>query len=264
MGDYGVTVKSLNSTRTPAHPLPALSVLVTGFGPFKTNAVNASYLVASALPPLFTYTSKTESGLFERSVYIHVHPSSIPVAYSAVRSTLPEILTQFADTHGGRRPDLVIHIGIASARPYYSVEVQAHRDDYNITDINGELGYEDGEKIWKEMGLPPILTPGSTKAEEKGSAITPYPPNEHFLQTWKAFAPPDLDIRLSHDAGHYLCDFIYYTSLSLAQLQDQDRNVLFLHVPASPEEAAIERGRKIALALMKTMATCWVDEKHAT
>lgn len=169
------------------------------------------------------------------------------------------ILEEFAAAHHGRRPDLVIHLGIASPRLYYSVEALAHRDDYNITDIHGRSGYEDGEKRWREMELPPILKPGPAAEEQKGS----YPPDEHLLKTWRSLAPAGTDLRISHDPGHYLCDFIYYTSLSLAMLEGNDRNVLFLHVPGASEDADVERGTKIALALIKTMVTCWIDEKHS-
>jgi pyrrolidone-carboxylate peptidase len=169
------------------------------------------------------------------------------------------ILEEFAASHGGRRPDLIIHIGIASPRPYYSVETLAHRDDYNITDIEGRSGYLDGEKRWRELGLPPILTPGCV--DDDPSSASPYQPDEHFLDTWQSFAP-ESDLRLSKDAGHYLCDFIFYTSMSLALCEGHDRNVLFLHVPGASEDANIEQGRVVTLALVKTMVACWLDKKH--
>ncbi|KAJ5585496.1 Peptidase C15 pyroglutamyl peptidase I [Penicillium hispanicum] len=265
MGDCGPAVSPQHATPVgnPAHPTPTpheISVLITGFGPFKTNLVNASYLIASSLPPSFTFPK--EEPAVERRISLHVHPAPLPVVYASVRESLPLILDEFAASHGGRRPDLVIHIGIASPRPYYSVETLAHRDNYTITDINGCSGYEDGEKRWKEMGLPTILSPG--RAIKNGpDAAGPHPPNDHFLQAWKSFAPSGLDLRISHDAGHYLCDFIFYTSLSLAFQQGQDRNVLFLHVPGASQDADIDRGRKITLALIKAMVTCWIDEKHS-
>ncbi|KAJ5102669.1 Peptidase C15 pyroglutamyl peptidase I [Penicillium argentinense] len=263
MGDFGAVTQT--QTSTPAGtPCPAptsreISVLITGFGPFKTNLVNASYLIASSLPSSFAYPTK--DGI-DRRVSLHVHPTPIPVAYATVRETLPTILEEYAAAHDNRRPDLIIHIGIASPRLYYSVESLAHRDDYNITDINGRSGYEDGEKRWRGLGLPPILKPGPADPSTPGVLSNPSPPGDHFLECWKELAPPDTDIRISHDAGHYLCDFIYYTSMSLAFRAGHDRNVLFLHVPGASEDANIERGRKVAIALIKSMVTCWIDEKH--
>jgi pyrrolidone-carboxylate peptidase len=227
--------------------------------PFKTNLVNASYLIASSLPSSFLFPSKDQDS-DPRRVSLHVHPTPIPVAYATVREALPLILEEFAANHGGRRPDLIIHIGIAAPRQYYSVESLAHRDDYNITDINGRPGYVDGEKRWKGLGLPPILIPG--RATDDPSSASPYQPDDQFLETWRSFAP-ESDLRISKDAGHYLCDFIFYTSMSLAQLQGQDRNILFLHVPGGSEDANIEQGRVVTLALIKAMVACWFDKKHS-
>ncbi|KAJ5504730.1 Peptidase C15 pyroglutamyl peptidase I [Penicillium fimorum] len=254
MGDYGTVPHILPTIGSPPQP-KEISVLITGFGPFKTNLVNASYLIASSLPSSFLFPDDSDS----RQVSLYVHPTPIPVAYATVRETLPLILEEFATSHDGHRPDLIIHIGIAAPRQYYSVETLAHRDDYNITDINGHSGYVDGEKRWKGLGLPPILTPG--RATDDPSSASPYQPEDQFLETWRSFAPKS-DLRISKDAGHYLCDFIFYTSMSLAHLQGQDRNVLFLHVPGGSEDADIEQGRVVTLALIKSMVICWLDKKH--
>ncbi|KAJ5670049.1 uncharacterized protein N7477_005412 [Penicillium maclennaniae] len=260
MGDYGPAAPSVHSTPvdSPAQPQPIpseISVLITGFGPFKTNLVNASYLIASSLPSSFDFSSPKGAN---RRVSLHVHPTPISVAYATVREALPNILKEYAAQHGGR-PDIVLHIGIASPRPYYSVESLAHRDGYFITDIQGRTGFEDGERRWKELGLPPTLTPGSESGKEG-----PYPPDDHFLETWRSHAPPETDLRISEDPGHYLCDFIFYTSLSLALMEGQDRNVVFLHVPAASQDADIDLGRNIAMALIKTLVTCWIDENRSS
>ncbi|EPS32015.1 hypothetical protein PDE_06974 [Penicillium oxalicum 114-2] len=274
MGDYGPAVPPTDSSPV-GHPSPSpqgstdISVLITGFGPFKTNLVNASHLIASSLPPFLNFAAKSEDGSVERRVNLNVYPSPIRVAYATVREMMPQILDEYAATHNGQRPDLILHIGIASPRPYYSVESLAHRDDYVITDVDGEKGFEQGEKRWREMGLPPILAPGlATENDVKNAGrsgsqkVMPYPPDEHFLHVWKANAPRFLDLRISRDPGHYLCDFIFYTSLALAKMQGADRSVLFLHVPGGAADHDIERGREVALALIKTMVTCWIDDKR--
>lgn len=188
-----------------------------------------------------------------------MHPTPIAVAYATVRESMPLILEEFAASNAGRRPDLIIHIGIAAPRPYYSVETLAHRDDYIITDVEGRAGWEDGEKLWRQLDLPPVLIPG--RASEDPSSPSSYQPDEQFLDVWRSFAP-QADLRISKDAGHYLCDFIFYTSLSLAHQQGRDRNILFLHVPGTSEDADIEQGRVVALALIKAMVTRWIDTKH--
>ncbi|KAJ5489457.1 hypothetical protein N7539_004347 [Penicillium diatomitis] len=282
MGDYGPAVPPTESSPAGQHsPSPStstdISVLITGFGPFKTNLVNASYLIASSLPPSLDFSSgKGDDGSTERRITLNVYHSPIRVAYATVREMVPRILEEYAATHDGQRPDLILHIGIASPRPYYSVESLAHRDDYVITDVDDQKGYEEGEKRWRELGLPPILAPGlateedikgvrrsvSEESEQPFHRVVPYPPDDHFLHVWKSNAPRFLDLRISRDPGHYLCDFIFYTSLAAAKLQGADRNVLFLHVPGGAADHDIERGRNVALALIKTMVTCWIDDKR--
>lgn len=173
-----------------------------------------------------------------------------------------------------------MHIGIASTRKFYSVETQAHRDNYRITDVDGKLGYEDGEKMWKDKGLPAVLKPGPADTPQqdgkststllaapalsvetnKRPLVIPYPADGHFLQTWKSYAPPGTDIRLSEDAGRYLCEFIFYSSLSQALEEGRDRSVLFFHVPSGTDDKTLDNGLKAAVALIKAMVTCWIDE----
>lgn len=205
-----------------------------------------------------------------RRISLHVHPAPIPVAYSSVRTMMPEILEDYAKEHDGRRPDLIIHMGIASTRRHYSVETQAHRDSYHLSDVKGRSGYEDGEKIWKELDLPAVLEPGlasETTGEENAKPtdtttprVHPHPPDSNFLSAWKSFCPPDTDIRLSTDAGRYLCEFIFYTSMAIALREQKDRNVVFFHVPALCEDEDIALGREVAMGLIKTLVTRWIDE----
>ncbi|PLB55416.1 peptidase C15, pyroglutamyl peptidase I-like protein [Aspergillus steynii IBT 23096] len=284
MGDYGPDV-SLSKTQVPANPPrfaaepDEISVLVTGFGPFKTNLVNASYLIASSLPPSIDLPTTDASGSVSRRVSIHTHPSPIPVAYSTVRESIPVILEDFAKNHGGRRPDIVMHMGIAAMRNFYSVETQARRDAYHMSDIKGKGGYEDGEKLWRELGLPAVLQAGRatdlkpTSADSNvqsttedslqalRSSLTPCPPNDELLGLWKSFAPAGTDLRISDDAGRYLCEFIYYTSLSHAYREGHDRNVVFFHVPGACGDDAIQEGKEAAIALIKSLVTYWTDRK---
>ncbi|PYI11393.1 peptidase C15, pyroglutamyl peptidase I-like protein [Aspergillus sclerotiicarbonarius CBS 121057] len=276
MGDYGQAVSSLTAQVPGSNPPSSvtdsdeISVLVTGFGPFKSNLVNASYLIASSLPSAFTFspTPSKNSDATPRRVSIHVHPSPIPVAYSTVSTTIPAILDDYVKAHG-RRPDIVLHMGIAGMRKFYSVETKAHRDGYVMSDIKGRAGYEDGEKHWRELDLPLMLKAGPVTESEEISVIAspekghliPRPPDDNFLVAWKTFCPPETDARISTDAGRYLCEFIFYTSLAQAYHGGHDRNVSFLHVPATCLDEDIELGKEVAIALIKALVTSWSDEQ---
>ncbi|KAE8373090.1 hypothetical protein BDV26DRAFT_272836 [Aspergillus bertholletiae] len=261
MGDFGppetgVTGFAPSSVANPDD----ISVLVTGFGPFKTNLVNASYLIASSLPRSLDLSGS--SGPASHRISIHVHPTPIPVAYSTVRTSIPAILEDYAKSHGGRRPDIVLHMGIAASRSYYAIETRANRDSYHLSDVKGRIGYEDGEKVWREQHLPPVLQagPATDPANVAQKNLNPQPPNDEFLSAWKSFVPPETDVRISQDAGRYLCEFIFYTSLAEAFRQGQHRNVVFFHVPGACANEDIEKGVDVASGLIKALATCWVRE----
>ena len=63
------------------------------------------------------------------------------------------------------------------------------------------------------------------------------------------------DVRPSSDAGYFLCDFIYYTGLLEYWKRDPtgDRPVVFLHVPGGHAKKDIEKGTKVAEALLKAL-----------
>ena len=201
-------------------------------------------------------------------VSIHVHPTPVPVSYSTIRTLIPVILEEYAKTHGGRQPDIVVHMGIAATRNYYSVETQAHRDAYYLPDINGRSGFQDGEMHWRSLGLPPTLSAGrSTDIPATSATATtspdsnPHPPDDRFLDVWRSFGPPEADLRVSRDAGRYACEFILYTSLALAFQKGENRSVAFLHVPGSCYDEDIELGRSVAIAFIKALVECWFDRK---
>jgi pyrrolidone-carboxylate peptidase len=62
-----------------------------------------------------------------------------------------------------------------------------------------------------------------------------------------------LDLRISEDAGRYLCDYIYYSSLAHLEKAGQERKVLFLHVPSDASEHSIAVGRELVLQLVRAM-----------
>ena len=69
----------------------------------------------------------------------------------------------------------------------------------------------------------------------------------------------DQDLRISTDAGHYLCDFIYFTSLVEYWRRNPNgpRPVIFLHVPGRYENEDVESGRAVTVGLIKALAISW-------
>lgn len=63
------------------------------------------------------------------------------------------------------------------------------------------------------------------------------------------------DVRPSNDAGRFLCEFLYYTSLVEYWRRDPSlrRPVMFLHVPGRIEDIDIATGRKVTMGLIGAM-----------
>jgi pyroglutamyl-peptidase len=164
-------------------------------------------------------------------VRILVHPEPVNVAYKTVRGLVPRLW----DTP---RIDYMIHIGMATSRKFYSVERRGHRDGYEMRDVDGELldDMVDGKKEWE--GLPKEL-------------LTDINVDDAWRR-WRA-ALPDADIRISEDAGRYLCDYIYYSSLAHLFRKGQERRVVFLHIPVESNDAAVKAGVEITLELIRAL-----------
>ncbi|OAA64813.1 Peptidase C15, pyroglutamyl peptidase I-like protein [Cordyceps fumosorosea ARSEF 2679] len=247
------------------------TILVTGFGPFRAQyPVNPSWEIARSLPAylpplrakdLAARPPPSADGADDNlpAVRILVHPEPIRVTYENVRALVP---TFWDGTYGSGgedgqqqapRIDAAVHIGMASARPQYALERRAHRTGYLKPDVDGELlederpGRRDPGAGWIWEGLP----------DELDSALD----IPGVYQRWKDLGSPDMDLRISDDPGRYLCDFIYYSSLATLRRQERPGKVCFFHVPADASDLAVERGRDLALNLIRSIAETEIAER---
>ncbi|TPX06990.1 uncharacterized protein E0L32_011058 [Thyridium curvatum] len=303
-----------------------LTVLITGFGPFKENYPrNPSWEIVSRLPdyipPLrakLASNPTTPHATIARAAGEHippvrllVHPEPVRVSYAVVRplvprlwagqGTAPELLSspsssRLPDADGGehdgeedpnsnsnnnntnkndahndggrdrrppqqpaRRIDLCVHVGMAGARMQYSLERRGHRDGYRMKDVDGALldderfrhPKEDGgdDPRWEWFGVP----------EELETDVDA----DDVLKRWRAHAPPTADVRISEDAGHYLCDFIYFSSLAHLWKAGEHRRVVFLHVPSACSDDLIASGREILLSLIRSIVESEISKDRA-
>ncbi|KAI1036850.1 hypothetical protein LB503_002905 [Fusarium chuoi] len=218
-----------------------ITVLVTGFGPFREQyPVNPSWEIANSLPsylpPLRAKDPNSRhAAVVLPKVRIVVHPEPIRVNYRVVRGLVPSF-------HGTpQKFDIVIHVGMAGPRPFYSIERRGHRDGYKHPDVDGE--YIDGEEErerndWPWRGLP----------EEIETELN----LDEILPLWQGYSS-EADLRISEDAGHFMCDFIYYSSLSELWKLQRPRNALFLHVPADASPTSVAKGRELTLNLIRSV-----------
>ncbi|XP_068620454.1 pyroglutamyl-peptidase 1 [Battus philenor] len=169
-------------------------VLVTGFGPFLNHPVNASWEAVKLM----------NKEKLEDKHNIELVLLEIPVTYENVDEFVPALW----ETH---TPKLMIHVGVSSEANCMTLETQAHRKGYqrmdyfdkcpadHICTAEGAIRLQtklNVEKICKEFNGNPL---------EETSAVS------------------------SKDAGRYLCEYIYYTSLSV-----DNTRTLFIHVPDIP------------------------------
>lgn len=195
MGDAGVS-QSVDLQTPPE--LREIHVLVTGFGPFKSFTNNPSWLIASSLPrelsssaftddPLVTVTATATaadtavhhphvktwasqvSGLPEPirkpdarpyKIVIHTYSEPVRVAYASTSALIPTLLNPSRNTPFNRAFDFVLHIGLASGRNSYTLETNAHRDHYEIPDVDDNIGTVAGEMMWRRLDVPGQLWVG--------------------------------------------------------------------------------------------------------
>ncbi|KAI9338357.1 hypothetical protein DFJ73DRAFT_962129 [Zopfochytrium polystomum] len=238
------------------------TVLVTGFGPFRTNyPVNPSQSAPSASPASAASPPPPPPAPKLPRVRIVVHPEPVRVSYNVVRALVPRLWSppspsSTSDAAAAStsppspspsppRIDLALHIGMAGSDPTYHLEQLGHRDGYFSPDVDGKLledekrRKEEGDG-WIWHGLPAEL---ETDVDVKG-----------VVSRWRELCPHS-QMKVSRDAGHYLCDFIYYSSLAHLRVHQPDkrRRVVFLHVPDDASDAAVQRGKEVVLALLQAM-----------
>ena len=71
-----------------------------------------------------------------------------------------------------------------------------------------------------------------------------------------------MDLRISEDAGRYLCDFIYYSSLSTLLKEQRPRKVVFLHVPCDAADKNVAQGIDVTVNLIRSIVESETAKKQ--
>jgi pyroglutamyl-peptidase len=170
----------------------ALTVLITGFGPFP----GAQFNPTTALPARLA--ARRRPAFAEVKRIAHVFRTS----YGAVDRELPALLARV-------RPDAVLLFGVATRTNYLRIETRARNARSPLfPDVDGHR---------PRAGVIAVGEP-SVRA---GSA-----PHRILLGAARAQRLP---VRLSHSAGRYLCNFVYWRAL--AAHGSRAPLVQFVHVP---------------------------------
>ena len=143
--------------------------------------------------------------------------------YDAVKETVPRLLSEL-------KPRLCVHVGVS---PYKKVVLEqcGRNTEYCKRDVNGKTPVGEccvaggQECLYTKFNVQKVVV----KASEK---------------------QPDIEFASSTDAGRYLCDFIYYTSLHV-----NSTPVLFVHVcPLEKPYSAHQLGKALKAIIEVVLA----------
>ncbi|CAG9795983.1 unnamed protein product [Diatraea saccharalis] len=182
-------------------------VMITGFGPFINHPVNASWEAVKLM-------NKEE---IEKKHNIQLIQQEISVTYEDVNKFVPAIWDTFD-------PKLMIHVGVSSSAECLTLEMQAHRKGYHRKDhldncpVNYTCPAEGGVRLHTKLNV------------------------EQLCKEFNDSCPPEHNTKAlpSKDAGRFLCEYIYYTSLC----KDNSRT-LFVHVPDMHVYSAEQTARSL-------------------
>lgn len=192
------------SSSTTTSRAPAISVLITGFGPFPGAQFNPTSKLVMALSRI-----RRPAFLGIRLV-AHVFTTS----YRAVDRDLQELIRE-------HRPKVILMFGLASRAPHPRVEITARNVAAPHPDISG-------------------FSPASrTIAKGHSLPLAIKAPASRLLHAARSRGIP---LALSRDAGRYLCNYAYWRALDAAQDRTGPDLVAFIHVPM-PRSATVPRAR---------------------
>ncbi|KIM58517.1 hypothetical protein SCLCIDRAFT_86792, partial [Scleroderma citrinum Foug A] len=228
-------------------------VLVTGFGPFSRYAVNPSWLAVKALHNTILEVEVSIESISPSAQprpidsdaclvvtrEVHITALQVPVTYDAVLSTIPGLHTRPPVLPPSSDPslplpspppdgyDLFFHVGVSDS-PLLQLERVAHKFGYDKKDAAGCLAPldslespVDGNETSKRgfgKGYESFAEELYTEMDVEGLV-------HHLKKCGVEY------INTSMDAGHYLCEFIYYCSLAESKRSSTKNQVIFLHCP---------------------------------
>jgi pyroglutamyl-peptidase len=181
-----------------------MRALLAGFGPFPGAPINPSAALASAL------ARRRRPALAGLQRTVHVFATN----YAAVDRDMPKLFAQ--------KPDIVLIFGLAARRRYISIETRARNAVSRLfPDASGHRATHGFIEIG---GL---------------DALRGHAPFYRLLGAMRADNAP---VRLSRDAGRYLCNYAYWRALERAP--HGRPLVQFVHIPAVKRNHQPRRNRQ--------------------
>lgn len=195
------------------------TVIVTGFEPFGEHKVNASWSAVQELEKL---------GLGED---IHLVVKEIPVEYKAVSEILPSLWEQY-------KPELVVHVGVSGIATSVTLEQYGRNRGYNRLDNCDTCPLSQCCVDGGPDCLMSVIDMDSVCKRVKTCRL-------------------GVGFCVSKDAGRYLCDYTYYTSLHLG-----NRRCAFVHVPPLGKRHTAEGLGQALQAVVTEMLKMLRDQRY--
>jgi pyroglutamyl-peptidase len=182
----------------------ALTVLLTGFGPFPGAPFNPTGALVRRLARI------RRPRFADVRLVTHVFPTR----YRAVDRDLPKLLAEWA-------PDAILMFGLAARTPHIRVESRARNAmSALIRDTEGHVSF-------------------ATSIVAGGPAALAFAPLTQRLL--RAARTARVSAQISRDAGTYLCNYLSWRALEAAAKPGGPRVVAFVHVPKLRHYAARRR-----------------------
>lgn len=172
----------------------AVTILVTGFGPFPGAPFNPTGPLIARLARL------RRPALFD----VHIVPHIFRTSYAAVDRDFPDLIAK-------HKPRAVLMFGLASRTKPLRIEMRARNALALQPDVSGQS-----------------LRRNSIRAG--GPAALTMPAQAwHLLAAARAARVP---VVISHDAGRYLCNYLCWHAAEASTKDNGPRLAAFVHVPA--------------------------------
>jgi len=182
----------------------AVTILVTGFGPFPGAPFNPTGPLVARLARL------RRPGLADVKIVAHVFPTS----YSAVDRDLPELIAK-------HRPDALLMFGLAPRAKAIRIETRARSATSLLPDAGGAAR--------------------ASKIAPGGPTVVALPSPTMQLQS--AARASRVPVARSHDAGRYLCNYLCWRATEVAASRGGPHVAAFIHVPPVRRKVRPRRGK---------------------
>lgn len=177
----------------------ALTILVTGFGPFPGAPFNPT-------GPLVMRLARVRRPALARTKIV---PHIFPTSYASVNRDLPKLIAR-------HKPDALLMFGLTTRARTLRIETRARNTLTLLPDASGAS---------LKRG---VIAPG------RPAALAMPAPARRLLAAIRTTGVPAV---LSRDAGRYLCNYLCWRAAEAASRQGGPRLAAFVHVPNIPRGA---------------------------